>query len=77
MNMATRLAIVVPCYNEQEVLPETNRRLLALLTRLQAAGAISADSGVHYVDDGSRDGTWALIEQLDALFVGDAGEVPA
>lgn len=64
MNMATRLAIVVPCYNEQEVLPETNRRLLALLTRLQAAGAISADSSVHYVDDGSRDGTWALIEQL-------------
>lgn len=32
--MTIRLAIVVPCYNEEEVLPETNRRLLALLTRL-------------------------------------------
>ena len=62
--MTIRLAIVVPCYNEQEVLPETNRRLLALLTRLHERQLVSADSSVHYVDDGSRDGTWALIEAL-------------
>lgn len=61
-----RLAIVVPCYNEDEVLPETNRRLLALLTRLQELALTSAESSVHYVDDGSRDGTWALIESLAA-----------
>lgn len=61
-----RLAIVVPCYNEVEVLPETNRRLLALLTRLRDERLVSADSAVHYVDDGSRDGTWALIESLAA-----------
>ena len=64
--MSTHLAIVVPCYNEQEVLPETNRRLLDLLSRLREAGAIAPGSAVHYVDDGSRDATWAVIEQLAA-----------
>lgn len=64
--MTVRLAIVVPCYNEEEVLPETNRRLLALLTRLSESDLVLADSCVHYVDDGSRDGTWALIESLAA-----------
>jgi polyisoprenyl-phosphate glycosyltransferase len=64
--MTTRLAIIVPCYNEQEVLPETNRRLLDLLARMQSAAMVDASSGVYYVDDGSRDGTWTLIEQLAA-----------
>ena len=59
-----RLAIVVPCFNEEEVLPETNRRLLGLLTRLQALGLTSAESSIHYVDDGSHDRTWSLIESL-------------
>lgn len=62
--MTVRLAIVVPCYNEEEVLPETNLRLLALLTRLNEFQLTSTDSSVHYVDDGSRDGTWALIESM-------------
>ena len=64
--MRIQLAIVVPCYNEQEVLPETNRRLTALLDRIAAAGLISEGSAIHYVDDGSRDGTWPLIRQLAA-----------
>lgn len=64
--MSVRLAIVVPCYNEQEVLPETNRRLLALLDNLLGQELITADSRIHYVDDGSQDGTWALIESLAA-----------
>lgn len=64
--MTIRLAIVVPCYNEEEVLPETNRRMLELLTRLHGLQLISADSGVHYVDDGSKDNTWPLIESLAA-----------
>jgi len=64
--MNVRLAIVVPCYNEEEVLPETNRRLLSLLTRLQEERLITADSAVHYVDDGSRDRTWAVIEEMAA-----------
>lgn len=64
--MTTRLAIVVPCFNEEDVLPETNRRLLALLTRLEDMQLTSADSTIHYVDDGSRDRTWSLIETLAA-----------
>jgi glycosyltransferase involved in cell wall biosynthesis len=64
--MSTRLAIVVPCHNEEEVLPETNRRLLALLDRMQASDLIDPRSGIYYVDDGSRDGTWPLIEALAA-----------
>lgn len=62
--MPINLAVVVPCFNEQEVLPETNRRLLDLLTRLRGMDLVSEASSVHYVDDGSRDGTWALIEHL-------------
>jgi len=64
--MSMRLSIVVPCYNEHEVLPETNRRLLALLDTMQSQALVSADSGIYYVDDGSRDGTWELIESLAA-----------
>ena len=64
--MTILLAIVVPCYNEEEVLPETNRRLLVLLGRMQANDLVSPDSRIHYVDDGSKDGTWALIESLAA-----------
>lgn len=62
----TRLAIIVPCYNEEEALPETARRLLALLTDLQAQGDVSDDSGLYFVNDGSRDRTWQLIEGLAA-----------
>lgn len=57
------LAIVIPCYNEQEVLPETMRRLDLLLDELQAAGRIAPGSKVWFVDDGSRDATWRLIEE--------------
>ena len=62
--MTIRLAIVVPCFNEEEVLPETSRRLLSMLTGLQDRQLASTDSSVHFVDDGSKDGTWALIESL-------------
>ena len=55
------LAVVVPCYNEQEVFPETAKRITALLARLIDTGTISSQSRAWFVDDGSRDGTWALI----------------
>jgi glycosyltransferase involved in cell wall biosynthesis len=64
--MPIQLAIVVPCFNEQESLPETNRRLMELLTSLCGKQLITATSSVHYVDDGSNDGTWALVESLAA-----------
>jgi glycosyltransferase involved in cell wall biosynthesis len=57
-----KLAIVVPCYNEEAVLPETARRLTELLGNLIARDKIGADSRICFVDDGSRDRTWALIE---------------
>ena len=67
------LYIVVPCYNEQEVLPETSRRLKAKLTDLIAADVISADSKVLFVNDGSKDNTWRMIAELhcgDSIFTG-------
>lgn len=64
--MNPQLAIVVPCYNEAEVLPETTRRLLALLDTLTAAGRIAAGSHVVYVDDGSSDATWERIRTAHA-----------
>jgi glycosyltransferase involved in cell wall biosynthesis len=60
----TLLSIVVPCYNEEEVLPETAKRLLALLDGLAGQGKVDRRSHVIFVDDGSRDGTWATIEDL-------------
>lgn len=59
----TTLYIVVPCYNEQEVLPETVSRLRKKLDTLSAAGAISDESRIVFVNDGSKDRTWELITQ--------------
>ena len=58
------LYIVVPCYNEEEVLPETARRLGDKLRQLMADGRVSPQSRVLFVNDGSKDRTWELIEQL-------------
>lgn len=57
------LHIVVPCYNEEAVLAESARQFDALLDRLIKADKIWPDSKVTFVDDGSSDGTWALIER--------------
>ena len=59
------LYIVVPCYNEEEVLHETNHRLAALLESLEKEGSIRAGS-ILYVDDGSHDRTWKLVEEFAA-----------
>ena len=56
------LAIVVPCFNEEEVLPRTNRELLSLLNDMIGKQQVSPMSYILYVDDGSRDGTWNLID---------------
>ncbi len=58
------LYLVVPCYNEEEVLPETAKRLTEKLDALAADGKIGAGSRILFVDDGSKDRTWELIEQL-------------
>ena len=62
--MNNTLYIVVPCYNEEEVLPETARRLRAKLEQLMAAGKVSEKSRVLFVNDGSKDRTWEIISQL-------------
>jgi glycosyltransferase involved in cell wall biosynthesis len=59
-----KLAIVTPCYNEEEVLPETIRRMVALIGKLVSSGKISSESKIYLVDDGSSDGTWSLIESF-------------
>ena len=67
------LYLVIPCYNEEEVLPETSRRLREKMTALMEAGRISPRSRVLFVDDGSKDRTWELICRLhreDPLFSG-------
>ena len=64
--MRNTLYLAVPCYNEEEVLRDTAGRLLAKLTALAAGGKISAESKIVFVDDGSRDGTWGMIEALCA-----------
>lgn len=60
-----KLAIIVPCYNEEEVLPETTEQLTRVLANLKSQGSID-DGVVLYVDDGSRDRTWELIEAYSA-----------
>lgn len=58
------LYLVIPCYNEQEVLPETSRRLFEKMHSLMDRGMISTDSKIMFVNDGSKDRTWEMIEEL-------------
>ena len=67
------LYIVVPCYNEEEVLHETTKRLKEKLNKLIKNKKINKDSKVLYVNDGSKDNTWAIIEEInknDKMFTG-------
>ena len=57
------LYLVIPCYNEEEVLPETSKRLTAKLGAMIEMGLISQDSKIVFVNDGSKDHTWQLIRQ--------------
>ena len=61
-----KLMIIIPCYNEEEVLPRSAPVLLGVLRGLAAEGAVDADSRLLFVDDGSADKTWDILEQLCA-----------
>lgn len=57
------LCVLIPCFNEEEVLPETAKRLSALFSEMLKENLISEKSRVCFIDDGSRDGTWSEIEK--------------
>lgn len=62
--MSSILYIVVPCYNEEEVLPETAKRLQQKTQELTSSGKIDGKSRIMFVDDGSCDSTWQIITEL-------------
>ena len=67
------LWIVIPCYNEEQVLPITAPMFLKKINDLAAAGLVSEKSRVLFVNDGSRDATWSLIQRFaseDEHFIG-------
>ena len=73
--MIPRLIIVIPCYNEQEVLPITAPQFLAKIKQLSSEGQITEDSRIMFVNDGSRDETWNIIQKLaeqDEHYIGIA-----
>jgi polyisoprenyl-phosphate glycosyltransferase len=68
-----RIDLVVPCYHEEDALPETHRQLAALMDEMCRSKAVSPLSKIYYVDDGSQDHTWEVISALcksDARVVG-------
>ncbi len=58
------LYLVIPCYNEEEVLPETSKQLREKMLSLIEKGRISNESRIVFVNDGSKDRTWEIIEKL-------------
>ena len=71
--MSKILYMVVPCYNEQEVLPETSKRLLEKLQSLVLKNKIADNSRIMFVNDGSKDQTWSMIKGLceeNSVFAG-------
>lgn len=65
--MAEIMYIVVPCYNEEEMLPITAKELMKKMDLLIAEGRVSEKSKVMFVDDGSKDKTWQIIMKLHEL----------
>lgn len=73
MKKGNTLFVVIPCYNEEEVLEETTKRLKEKLSKLIKNKKISNKSKVMYVNDGSKDNTWKIIKEInkkESLFTG-------
>lgn len=62
--MKDTLYLVIPCYNEEEVLHETAKRLLEKITNMIENEFISDNSKILFVNDGSKDKTWSIIENF-------------
>ncbi len=67
-NNKTKLAIIIPCFNEELAIKSTVETLLAVLDGIIAKEKISEESYIYLVDDGSKDKTWSLIEELHNIF---------
>ncbi|MDD3236851.1 MAG: glycosyltransferase family 2 protein [Candidatus Gastranaerophilales bacterium] len=63
-----KLALVIPCYNEEEVIETTVKRLLEVMETLSGESCISAESFVYLVNDGSKDATWNIIQKLHSAY---------
>ena len=69
----TKLYLAIPCYNEEDVLPETAQKLKEKFAELAAKEKISRESKIVFIDDGSKDKTWSIIKNLhesDNIFLG-------
>lgn len=66
MTNSVNVYVVVPCYNEEAVLPEACRRMLKLFDDMHSSGLISRKSRIVFIDDGSKDKTWEIISELDS-----------
>lgn len=66
-----KLVIILPCYNEEEILPQTVKKMKTLLGRMIKGGKVASDSKICFVNDGSKDKTWDIIRKTcakDKLF---------
>lgn len=68
MRKDNMLTIIVPCYNEEEVLPETVKELGVVLESMISEEQVSSNSKLLFVDDGSKDKTWELIKKFEKRF---------
>ena len=64
MSDRIQVTVVVPCFNEEQIIERSARRLLIYLEALEKAGRISGSSSILFVNDGSTDGTWEILERL-------------
>jgi polyisoprenyl-phosphate glycosyltransferase len=65
--MSPKLLLVVPCYNEQEILHQTNQKLNTYFDQLLEQNIIDSESKICYINDGSKDSTWSIIDQLTKI----------
>lgn len=68
-----RLYILIPCYNEEDVLPETSSRMLNLMRNMVQNGLVGKDSRIVFIDDGSKDATWRMIDAMASQHVEISG----
>lgn len=68
MSKKTKLALIIPCYNEELVINSTVDTLINVLDNLIEKGKISKDSYIYIIDDGSKDKTWEIVEELNKTY---------